>query len=85
MISYMRQVAICNAVREKIKQTLARSNDMGIRTKIINIPTTESVLRAVSLFPNIDTEEELKDFITKHLLSSLRLTTVQQEHPNVNS
>ena len=80
MIGYVRQVAIGNSVLETIKQTLAQSNEMGVRAKIVNIPTTESVLRAVSLHPSLNTEDKLKDFITDHFLASLRLTEIQKEH-----
>ena len=79
MISYVRQVPICNSVREMIKQTLAQSNDTGVRANINDIPTIESVLRAVSVRPDIDTEEKLKDFTIEHILSSLRLTEMQKE------
>jgi len=79
MLDYVRQVAIGNAVRETIKQALSQSNDIGVRAKIIDIPTTESVLRAVSLHPSLNTEDKLKDFITDHFLASLRLTEIQKE------
>ena len=79
MISYMRQVAVCNSVRELMKQSFVQSNAMGIRAKILDIPATESILRAVSLLPNIDTEEQLKDFIIDYILSNLRLTEIQKE------
>jgi hypothetical protein len=79
VISYMKQVTVGNSVRETIKQTLARSKDRGIRAKMHSIPATESILRVVSLFPNMNTEEELKDFITKHILSTIGLPATQQE------
>lgn len=85
MLSYSRQVVICGSVRKTLEQTIAQSSDIGLRAKISGIPTTESVLRAVSLFPNINTEEELKDFIIKHIVSSLRLTESQREHLHLNS
>lgn len=85
VISYARQAAICGSVRKTIEQTLAQSNDMGLRAKISSIPTTEGILRAVSVRPSIDTEEELKDFIIKHILSSLRLTEIQREYLKPNS
>jgi hypothetical protein len=84
MISYLRQVALCGPVLEMIKQTVAQSNDAGVRAKVIHIPTTESVLRAVSVLPNIDTEEKLKDFTIEHVLSGLRLTEIQREHLRLN-
>ncbi len=80
MISYVRQVAICGPALEMINRAVSRSDDKGIRTKIINIPTTESVLRAVSVLPNIANEEQLKIFIIEHALSNLRLTNIQREH-----
>jgi hypothetical protein len=85
MLSYSRQVVICGSVRKTLEQTIAQSSDIGLRAKINGIPTTESVLRAVSLFPNINTEEELRDFIIKHIASSLRLTESQREHLQLNS
>ncbi len=85
MFSYTRQVSICGSVRKTIEQTLSQSNEMGLRAKISSIPTTESILRAVSLLPNISTEEELKDFIVKHILSNLRLTEAQREYLKLNS
>lgn len=85
MLSYTRQVAICGSVRKTIEQTLMQSNDMGLRAKISSIPTTESVLRAVSVLSNINTEDELKDFIVKHIMSNLRLTETQREYLKLNS
>lgn len=85
MLSYVDQVAICGSVRKTIERAISRSNDMGIRAKISNIPTTESVLRAVSVRPDIDTVEKLKDFTTEHILSSLHLTEIQKEQLNLNS
>jgi hypothetical protein len=85
MISYLRQVALCDSVRETIKRALARSDDMEIRLAANKIATTESVLRAVSLLPGLDTEERLKDFITEHMLSSLHLTEIQREGLNLGS
>ncbi len=56
--------------------------DVGPRASL-DIPSAESLLRVVSVQPNIDTEEELKDFITKHILNSLQLTEIQREHLNL--
>lgn len=85
MFSYVRQVAICESVRETIKRAFAQSDDVNVRLKANNITTTESVLRAVSLLPSLDTEEKLKDFISEHILSNLRLTAIQREHLGLNS
>ena len=85
MLSYLRQVAICESVRETIKRALARNDDVGVRLAANNIGTTESVLRAVSLLPGLDTEEKLKDFIIEQMLSSLRLTADQRERLNLSS
>ncbi len=82
MISYLRQVAICGPVLEMIKQAVMQSNDIGIRAKVTHISTTESVLRAVSVRPEIDTEEKLRDFAIEHALSNLHLTEIQREHLN---
>ena len=84
MIDYLRQVAICEPVRERIKQAVVRSGDMSVRARTTHISTIESILRAVSVIPGIDTEEKLKDFAIEHILSSLRLTPIQKEHLNLN-
>jgi len=85
MISYVRQVAICESVRETIKRALLQGNDMSVRQKVNDIPTCESILRVISLHPKINTEETLLDFITEHVMSSLRLTARQKEQLNLNS
>ena len=85
MFSYVKQVAICESVRETIKRAFAQSDDVNVRLKANNITTTESVLRAVSLLPSLDTEDKLKDFMIEHILSSLRLTPIQREHLGLNS
>jgi hypothetical protein len=85
VFSYVKQVAICETVRETIKRAFAQSDDLNVRLKANNITTTESVLRAVSLLPSLDSEEKLKDFMIEHILSSLRLTAIQREHLNLNS
>ena len=82
MISYLRQVAICGPVLEMIKRTVVQSNDIGIRAKVAHISTTESVLRAVSVRTDIDTEEKLRDFAIEHALSNLHLTEIQRERLN---
>ncbi|OPX95211.1 MAG: hypothetical protein A4E58_02249 [Syntrophorhabdus sp. PtaB.Bin006] len=84
MLSYLRQVAICESVRETIKQALVQSDDVGIRQKAHTIPTYDSILRAVSLDPSINDEETLKTFIVKHIMGNLRLTAIQKEHLNLN-
>jgi hypothetical protein len=63
-----------------MKQTIAQSNDPALRVKINSLPTTESVLRAVSLFPNLDTEEKLKDFIDERIIAALKLTEIQKDY-----
>jgi hypothetical protein len=85
VISYLRQVAICESVREAIKRALSRNDDVTVRLAANNIDTTETVLRAVSLLPGLDTEEKLKDFIVEQMLSSLRLTADQKERLDLNS
>ena len=84
MISYLRQVAICESVRKTIRQTLSQSDDVNARKKANDIPTNERILRAVSLRPTVDTEEKLKDFIVKHIMGSLHLTMVQKESLDLN-
>jgi hypothetical protein len=85
MISYVRQIAVCEPVLEMIKRAVTQSNDAGIRAKIIHIPTKESVLRAVSVNPEIDTEEKLRDFTIEHVLVSLLLTETEKERLNLSS
>lgn len=63
-----------------MKQTIAQSDDPALKAKINSLPTTESVLRAVSLFSNLDTEEKLKDFIDEHIVTDLKLTEIQKEY-----
>jgi hypothetical protein len=85
MISYVRQIAVCEPVLEMIKRAITESDDAGIRAKIIYIPTKESVLRAVSVNPEIDTEEKLRDFTIEHVLVSLQLTEIEKERLNLSS
>ena len=84
MIDYVRQVAICESVRERIKQALIQHDDVNVKLKSNNIPATDSILRMVSLSPNINTEETLREFITNHIINSLRLTATQKEQLNLN-
>lgn len=85
MLSYLRQVAICESVQETIKRALARSDDMGVRLKVNQIPTTDGILRAVSLSPGVNTDEErLKDFLMERALGGLHLTASQREHLDLN-
>ena len=83
MISYVRQIAVCEPVLEMIKRAVTQSDDAGVRASIVHIPTKESVLRAVSVLPDIDTEEKLRSFTIEHVLSSLRLSEIQREHLNL--
>jgi vacuolar-type H+-ATPase subunit F/Vma7 len=85
MISYVRQIAVCEPVLEMIKRAITESDNAGIRAKIIHIPTKESVLRAVSVNPEIDTEEKLRDFTIEHVLISLQLTEIEKERLNLSS
>ena len=85
MISYAKQVPICKSVRSTIERSFAGIGDISFRAKISSIPTVESILRAVSLYPNLNTEEELRAFMIKHILSDLRLTKDQQELFKKNS
>jgi hypothetical protein len=84
MLNYLRQVAIAGSVRKTIEQAVAQSDDAGVRAKVNDIPTTECVLRAVSVLPDVDSEEKLKDFTVDHILSYLRLTAIQREHLSLN-
>ncbi len=84
MINYLRQVALCKSVQEEIKRALTQNVDIGGRLKLNTIPSTESILRAASLRPDIDTEEGFKELVTEHVLESLRLTPIQKEDFRVN-
>jgi hypothetical protein len=84
MISYVRQVSICESVREKIKKTLHQSDDMNLKLKVNDIPTCDSILRLVSVSPTVNSEETLNDFITEHILDALRLTVTQRERLMLN-
>ncbi len=79
MLSYTRQIALCESVRETVKQALVKSSQLSTKLKAGSIPTTDSILRAVSLFPNINTDEELKEFIIKRIVTYLRLTEDEKE------
>jgi hypothetical protein len=81
----MDQLAACKPIREMIIQVLARNDDTSIRKKAKDVPTVESILRAVSLRPGLNTGEELKGFIIEHVLSSLGLTEIQRENIQLNS
>ena len=83
MVSYSRQVAICESVRETIKRAVAQSDDVQIRRRATVIDK-ESVLRAASIQPGLDTEDKLLDFITEHVLNNLRLTPTQRERFTLN-
>jgi hypothetical protein len=84
MLNYSRQVAICEAVRETIKKALIQSEDVSIKLRVSDIPTTDSILRAASVLPSIDTEEQLKGFIIDDVLASLHIATIQKEQINLN-
>src|SRR5512137_2043964 len=79
MLGYLRQVGICNSVLERIRQSLEKSGDWHMKLKMSSIPATESILRAVSVRADLNTEEKLMEFITEYVLESLRLTTIQRE------
>jgi hypothetical protein len=83
MISYLRQVALCGPIRNKIIQALTQSGDVSIKRKTSHLATNESTLRAVTLFSTLDTEEKLEKFIMEHMVSSLNLTAIQREELNL--
>ena len=78
MISYTKQVSVCNSVLEIIKQTFNRSPDPAVRIKTGNVPSTDSILRAISLSPHIEDEQTLRQAIVEHILNALRLTEEQR-------
>ena len=69
---------------ERIKHALHQSDDVSLRLKTNDIPTCDSILRAVSVSSGINTEDTLNDFITEHILSALRLTVTQRERLRLN-
>ena len=77
MLSYTKQAALCNSVRETIKEAFSQ-DDLATRLKIGNIPSIDSILRTTSLFPHIDDERTLKPMIIDHILKSLRLPEDQE-------
>lgn len=79
-MNYLKQVEICESVRITIKQIIAQSNDPVIKAKANSLPATESILRAASLFSNLDTEEKLRAFIDEHIINDLKLTETQKEY-----
>lgn len=79
-MNYLKQVEICESVRMTIKQTITQSNDPVIKAKANSLPATESILRAASLFSNLDTEEKLRAFIDEHIINDLKLTETQKEY-----
>jgi hypothetical protein len=78
MLSYIRQVAVCESVRETIKQAIARSDEVSLRQKAHDIPSADGILREVSLSPDIHNNEGLRDVIIANILSSLHLTASQR-------
>ena len=83
MLSYSTQIVICDSIRETIRQTLIKSSQLSTKLKAGSVPTTDSILRAVSLWPNVNTEEELKELILERILIALRLTESQKEQLNL--
>jgi hypothetical protein len=77
MLSYIRQAALCNSVRETIREAFSR-DDLATRLKIGNIPSIDSILRTTSLFPHIEDEHTLKPMIIDHILRSLCLPEDQE-------
>ena len=79
VLSYSRQMVICESVREIIRETLVTSSQLPIKLKTSGIPTTDGILRAVSVLPKMNTEEQLRMFIIDHVLAALRLTENEKE------
>ncbi len=84
MLSYSKQTIVCESIREMIRQALLKSRQLPTRLKAASVPSTDSILRAVSTSSNADTEESLKDFIVDYVLATLRFTEVQREDLNLN-
>lgn len=79
-LSYLRQVEICESVRTAIKQAIAQSDDLKLKTKTPGVPSTESILRAASLSTNLDSDEKLNDFVRECIINELRLSEIQMEY-----
>jgi hypothetical protein len=77
MLSYIRQAALCNSVRETIKGAFSQ-DDLATGLKIGNPPSVDSVLRTTSMFSHIDDEQTLKHMIIDHILKSLCLPEDQE-------
>jgi hypothetical protein len=73
MLSYVRQAALCNSVRETIREAFSQ-DDLATKLKMGNIPSVDTILRTVSLFPHVNDEHTLKPMIIDHILRSLRLS-----------
>jgi hypothetical protein len=84
MLSYSIQIVICDSIRETIRQILIKSSQLSTKLKAGSVPSTDSILRGVSLLPNVNTEEELKEFIIKRVLTDLQLTESQKEQLNLS-
>jgi len=85
MVSYVRQMLICDSILKKVKQALVRSGDLNMRERANRIPDTDAVLRVVSLIQEAWTEEGLKDFIMGYVLGELRLTPIQREQLDLDA
>jgi Tfp pilus assembly PilM family ATPase len=83
MLSYSTQIVICDSIRETIRQALNKSSQLSTKLKASSVPTTDSILRSVSLLSNMNTEDQLKAFIIKRVLTDLRLTESQKEQLNL--
>ena len=49
MISYSTQIVICESGREMMRQALTKNSQLSIKFKVSSVPTTDSILSAVSL------------------------------------
>jgi len=79
MLSYPRQIALCEQVRETIKQALLKSSQLSTKLKTSSIPTTDSILRAVSISNTWIPKNSWKSFVLKYILADLRLTESEEE------
>jgi hypothetical protein len=75
--SYHRRAAVCNSVRETIREVLSQ-NDLALNPGISNTPSIDTILRATNQFSHINDEQVLKDAVIEHIFNSLSIPDEQR-------
>jgi hypothetical protein len=75
--SYQRRAAVCNSVRETIREVFSLSG-LALNPEISNIPSIDTILRATNRFSHIDDGRLLKEAVIEHILSELPLADEQK-------